>query len=41
MDLAASTEREAWGNLRFALSHMPYKTDDDLKNRGYTVEKVN
>lgn len=41
MDLAANTEMGAWANLRFATAHMPYKTVDDLKERGYLVEKVN
>ncbi len=41
MDLCDKTESGAWSNLLYAISHMPYKTVEDLKKRGYTVEKIN
>jgi len=37
--LSAPTEAEAWDNLLKDAAHMPYKTVDGFKERGYTVEK--
>lgn len=38
--LEADTEEQAWENLLKEASHMPYKTKENFKLRGYTVEKV-
>lgn len=37
--LAGKTESEAWANLLKDAAHMPYKTVENFKKRGYTVEK--
>ena len=37
--LAAKTEHQAWANLLKDAAHMPYKTIENFKKRGYTVEK--
>jgi hypothetical protein len=37
--LAAKTEAKAWENLLKDAAHMPYKTVENFKKRGYTVEK--
>lgn len=38
MDLAASTETQAWTNLLKDAAHMPYKDIAGFKARGYIVE---
>jgi hypothetical protein len=37
--LAAKTEAQAWANLLVDAAHMPYKTIENFKKRGYRVEK--
>ena len=37
VDLKAKTEQGAWDKLRNSVKHMPYKTKQDLINRGYRV----
>lgn len=37
--LASDTENEAWQKLMREATHMPYKTIEDFKARGYTVEE--
>jgi hypothetical protein len=37
--LAAGTEEQAWKNLLRDADHMPYKTMEAFKQRGYVVEK--
>lgn len=34
----SATEEEAWKKLLEATRHMPYRTVQDLKDRGYTVD---
>lgn len=36
--LASSTEQEAIKKLLIEASHMPYKTWDNFKKRGYTIK---
>jgi len=36
--LESKTEDEAWQRLLKDAAHMPYKTIENLKERGYTVE---
>ncbi len=36
--LNGRTEEEAWKNLLEEASHLPYKTIENFKKRGYTVE---
>jgi len=38
--LESETEQEAWDKLLVDASHMPYKTQEGFKERGYTVEEV-
>lgn len=40
VDLEASTEEQAWKNLEKATAHMPYKSRDELKKRGYEVCEI-
>lgn len=40
MHLAAKTEQGAWAKLLLDAAHMPYKTVEHFKERGYTVEKM-
>ncbi|MEH6434342.1 hypothetical protein [Massilia sp. DD77] len=37
--LAANSEQKAWANLMEDAKHMPYKTIEQFKKRGFTVEK--
>lgn len=37
--LASPTEEEAWAKLLKDAAHMPYKTVEGFKARGYTVEE--
>ena len=37
--LRANTEEKAWANLLWDARHMPYKTIENFKLRGYTVEE--
>lgn len=37
--LAARTEEAAWSKLMADASHMPYRTVDEFKRRGYSVEQ--
>ena len=38
--LASDTEQEAIDALLIDAAHMPYKTWDKFKKRGYTIEEV-
>lgn len=38
--LAATTEDQAWANLLEDAAHMPYKTIENFKKRGYIVEQA-
>ena len=40
MHLAAKTEEQAWKNLLRDAADMPYKTVENFKTRGYTVEEL-
>jgi len=37
--IGAATEKQAWANLLRDAEHMPYKTVEGFKKRGYTVER--
>ena len=37
--LASDTEAEAWKKLLKDAAHMPYKTVENFKKRGYVVER--
>lgn len=39
VELGAKTEAQAWAKLLKDAAHMPYKTIENFKKRGYTVEK--
>lgn len=38
--LEAGNEQQAWQNLLEDASHMPYRTVEDFKTRGYTVTEL-
>jgi len=38
--LESKTEKEAWEKLLKDAAHMPYKTIENFKKRGYTVERM-
>ena len=38
-DLRAKTEVEAWKNLMKDAAHMPYRTIENFKARGYTIDE--
>ena len=40
MHLSSSTEPKAWAKLLVDAGHMPYKTIENFKKRGYVVEEI-